>query len=206
MTVVHEPTDTVVDEPSVLAVHTAVTNLVNVQADNCTDTRNPALIAEVRRLRSQALSFGQIAQQIKIPKSTVALIVRREVNQLATQLNVAVSTISREDITRKMFELAPKMLANVESLANGAAKEEVQLKASTDLLDRAGFSPVQKSVQLTLTEEMSRDELVRCIREAFNLSPVEATSVQSTPQSTPLTVDVTPAVSTQPLPPPTQQP
>lgn len=145
-----------------------------------------SLYPQVIELRKQGLSFSAIGKQLNLPKSTVAHVVNKYVKSMAKSLGKEVSTVNREDIQRKIFELAPKMLEKVATLASGAKKEEVQLKASTDLLDRAGFNPVQKSIQLSIVEEMPRDELIQSIRAILNPNTnPDATPI--TPPNDPLT-------------------
>ena len=57
---------------------------------------------------------------------------------------------------------APKAIQQIQSLAEYAQSENVRLKANTDLLDRAGYKPVEKSQVATTTsvESLSDDELM----------------------------------------------
>lgn len=58
------------------------------------------------------------------------------------------------DRTRhEMGYLAPKALANVAKIAGDSSNEMAKLKASTDILDRAGFKPVDKVEDVTPKSE-----------------------------------------------------
>jgi hypothetical protein len=53
---------------------------------------------------------------------------------------------TKETITCNLQEEAPKSLKKIVSLRDESKNEKIQLEASRDLLDRAGYTPVQKSV------------------------------------------------------------
>ena len=56
---------------------------------------------------------------------------------------------------------APKAISQIQSLAEKAESENVRLKANADLLDRAGWKPVDKQeiTETSAIEDMSDEEL-----------------------------------------------
>lgn len=57
-------------------------------------------------------------------------------------------------------DAVPGVIATVISLATGADSEAVRLNAAKDLLDRAGFKPVEKTeTEITTVESKSTEEL-----------------------------------------------
>ena len=145
-------------------------------------------------LKQQGHSLRSIAKTLGLHHSTVSHYLKSEIKQLAKSLGTSVSTVTREEIQKKIFSLAPKMVQNVESLANRAEKQEVQLKASTDLLDRAGFNPINKVVQLSLIQEMSQPELIAELERLIREMETELDSKSSVaPAIEPITTDPIPA-------------
>ena len=56
---------------------------------------------------------------------------------------------------------APKAINQIQALAENAESENVRLKANADLLDRAGWKPIDKQeiTETTAIEDMSDEEL-----------------------------------------------
>lgn len=74
-------------------------------------------------------------------------------------LNVMVSNTAARSVADKIKEAAPEALKSVIELSSNARKEEVRLNASVDILDRAGYMPVQKMISINAVEEMSITDL-----------------------------------------------
>lgn len=111
-------------------------------------------------LRAQGLPYATIAEQLSVNKSTVLRWCRAVALRTATSLQLPVTVVTRADIQRRIFELAPDCVSTLDALRQRSTKDDVRLRASTDLLDRAGFAPVQRSLQVHAIEEMSRAELL----------------------------------------------
>ena len=74
------------------------------------------------------------------------------------------SRLTKEIDTEQKAQLrgyAPKAINQIQSLAENAESENVRLKANADLLDRAGWKPVDKQeiTETTAIEDMSDAEL-----------------------------------------------
>ncbi|HIF82077.1 MAG TPA: hypothetical protein EYQ05_16285 [Gammaproteobacteria bacterium] len=69
---------------------------------------------------------------------------------------------ARPDVDYQILESqAPKAISQIQSLAEKAESENVRLKANADLLDRAGWKPVDKQeiTETSAIEDMSDEEL-----------------------------------------------
>jgi phage terminase small subunit len=65
-----------------------------------------------------------------------------------------------------IMDSVPSVIANIIALANGADSEAVRLNACKDLMDRAGFKPVEKTeTEITTTEQKSTEELTAELAE-----------------------------------------
>lgn len=62
-------------------------------------------------------------------------------------------------VYEKLKEYAPQAVNNIISLADSATREQVKLQANADLLDRAGYKPVERIVNLNMVEEMGLKDL-----------------------------------------------
>jgi phage terminase small subunit len=74
------------------------------------------------------------------------------------------SRLTKEIDTEQKAQLqgyAPKAISQIQSLAEKAESENVRLKANADLLDRAGWKPIDKQeiTETTAIEDMSDEEL-----------------------------------------------
>lgn len=150
------------------------------------DSDRVVLDKKILEAKRAGMSQREIAREFKVSNGFVQRSLERQIKGFIKETGMSL-TVTREEIQSKIFLLAPKMLENVESIANGNVKPEVKLKASTDLLDRAGFAPVQRSIQLTIIEEMSKDDLIGAIRSLLttpDISPVISVS-PSTPSVEP---------------------
>ena len=62
-------------------------------------------------------------------------------------------------IRERIQEATHGALDSIIELSQGAKREQVKLQASADILDRAGYMPVQKMVNVNVIDEMSAEEL-----------------------------------------------
>ena len=74
------------------------------------------------------------------------------------------SRLTKEIDTEQKAQLqgyAPKAISQIQNLAENAESENVKLKANADLLDRAGWKPVDKQeiTETSAIEDMSDEEL-----------------------------------------------
>ncbi len=74
------------------------------------------------------------------------------------------SRLTKEIDTEQKAQLrgyAPKAISQIQSLAEKAESENVRLKANADLLDRAGWKPIDKQeiTETSAIENMSDEEL-----------------------------------------------
>ncbi|GEM_PF-4032358 len=126
----------------------------------------------VLELRKKRLSIREIARQLRCSPSKVDRSIRRATQQFAEDYGL--KHLSSDAIQAHIFGFAPRAVNQIQKLALGARKEEVQLKASVDMLDRAGFAPVQKQFHVNIYEEMSIDQLRSVIRSIIAAAEARA--------------------------------
>lgn len=152
-------------------------------------TNNDWLDREVCEKRKSGLSIRKIAVELGVSQDRVYRSINRQIRSfekvLAPKGNGSmIATVTREEIMSKIFSNAPKAVEKVVNLMESADKQEVQLKAATDILSRSGFDPVARSVQLSIVEEMSREDLVSAIKSMLmtgDISPVEPITLSPEP-------------------------
>lgn len=110
-------------------------------------------------MRRAGAPLRDIAAACGCTLGKVQRVIKREIKETVASLGAGVS---REEIQRRIFELAPGSLQRIAELRK-SRKDDVALRASADLLDRAGFAPVQRSLQLHAVEEMDRAALAGAI-------------------------------------------
>lgn len=144
-----------------------------------TETARDSFDLSVCELKKKRLSVRAIARQLGCSPAKVHRSISRTIDQFVD--NMGLQSLSREEIQCKIFGFAPKAVQQIQRLATLARKEEVQLKASADMLDRAGFAPVQKSlIGITAVEEMSREELIAEINRMIDTRLDQNEQIQQT--------------------------
>lgn len=78
---------------------------------------------------------------------------------LSPSVHPAVSTDSALSVADRLKAEAPGALSTIVELSRGAKREQVKYQASADILDRAGYAPVQKNLNVDMVGEMSMQEL-----------------------------------------------
>jgi len=123
------------------------------------------LARQIVELRlSQKLTTRQIAERLGMNKSHVSRTLRDFARSSMARLGTRnIKILSRAEIHSKIHGYVPEALDKVHDLVDGAGKEEVQLAASKDILDRGGFKPIEKHMHIHAVEQMSSEQL----REGF---------------------------------------
>lgn len=131
-------------------------------ADSAPDTPDSAAALDFRilELRRAGTPYRNIAALCGCSPARVQRTIKRAVRTAVSELGTP--GITREEITRRIFELAPSSLSRIAELRR-SKKDDVALRASADLLDRAGFAPVQKQLTMHAVEEMDRTQLASAI-------------------------------------------
>jgi hypothetical protein len=108
-------------------------------------------------LRQQGISIRAIAKQLNVSPDRVYSSTKRLAKQAAESYGV---TISREAISTRIFNNAPKAIKQIEAiLDNNKYKAADKLTAAKDILDRSGFAPVQKTANIHAIEDMDASSL-----------------------------------------------
>ncbi len=79
---------------------------------------------------------------------------------------IASRTLRKDKVIAYLEENAEKVASNMIKLALSAESEQVQVAAGKDVLDRSGYKPVEKTVNLNVNSEITNPE-ARALAERF---------------------------------------
>ena len=132
------------------------------------------ILNEVRKaalaLRFQGKTYKQIALDLKVKEQTVCkwfmtrgLLYDEYASYckqlaLSPKIPLAIHTESL-NVSDRLKQVAPSALESIIDLSSSAKKEDVKLRASADLLDRAGYKPIERSINVNAIEELSEVNL-----------------------------------------------
>lgn len=88
-----------------------------------------------------------------------------DVNNAKTASVVASENLNKPSIIQYLEENARVVANNIVRLAISAESEQVQLAAGKDVLDRAGYKPVEKSINLNVQTEINNPEALALAQE-----------------------------------------
>lgn len=143
-------------------------------------------------LRFQDMPQKHIAQKIGVAYDTVRswfktgglleVPYREFCNRVMNPAPAMATNTEALTVADRLKEAAPNALESVIQLSKSATKEEVKLGASKDILDRAGYAPVQRLVNVHAIDEMSIDQLnayvdgilTRVEKKTIDYKPVDA--------------------------------
>lgn len=114
-----------------------------------------SLAPRILELREKGMRYEEIAAELNISKGLITKALRGMIATAGTRI------LTREQIQNSIYQFAPKAIQKIQTLAESGRKEDTQLRASQDILDRAGFSAVQKTLLMgsLQIETMNADEL-----------------------------------------------
>ena len=129
---------------------------------------------QVARLLVQGYDPKAIASQVNLSVARIyqiksEAIFQAYMNKLEYQAEEKIV-----DVRREIQNAAPRALQILEQLL-GANSENVQLNAAKDLLDRAGYKPIDKTAHLNLNKLLDEDDLQdihKRLQEAKNVGVV----------------------------------
>lgn len=146
---------------------------------------------------------GKSLRQIAVLTDCTLSRVYRSFVKLRKELGALVMT--REKVHEKLFNLAPRAVDLIdETMDNKRAKAEVRLKAAQHALDYGGFAPVQRSINVSIVEEMTRDQLIDGLRSLANsvqsrhISPIQPTSAANGDDTQPTAASAQPDATSHP--------
>lgn len=119
-------------------------------------------------LRFQGKTYKEIAQELKVGHHRVRVwfatggVLHQRYETFAIEARSVVKDLQLKSVTELIQEEAPNSLKTIVSIRD---KKDVnpatRFIAAKDLLDRAGYAPVQKTANVHVVEEMTADELHR---------------------------------------------
>lgn len=120
-------------------------------------------------LRTKGQTYNEIYKQTGIPKPRISIILRNVLRQTSRELNLKKNPLMpRGEIMTRINSYAPEALDMIQRLSRRSKKDEVRLTASKDIMDRAGFKPIERHAHVHLIDEMSRDELLQGFRNLMS--------------------------------------
>jgi transposase len=122
---------------------------------------DPATENKIIKLKTEGLVQSEIAKATGVSVATVSRCLSRTARRAVLSLGAerAVFGQSHAEVQARIHGEAGPSVARIVKLRDGAYKEDVRLKAATDLLDRAGYKPIERSVSVSFVESMSGSEL-----------------------------------------------
>ena len=114
----------------------------------------------------------EIGKDLDICVSRMSIIVNSPLMQLEVKRLEDMRDSGVYDVTLQLQELAPTMLEACERIAIFGKSESLRLGAAQDLLDRAGFSKVNK-VDAHITTETHEQRLARLAGIEVDITPEE---------------------------------
>lgn len=82
---------------------------------------------------------------------------------------IATENLSKPKVRELIDNFAEKATKNIQALAETAENEAVRLKANIDQVDRAGYKPVEKTINLNIEADASPEvkELAKKLNELY---------------------------------------
>lgn len=137
-------------------------------------------------LRSKGYTYDQIKKETKYSKSMISVVLKKYVLRAQQDANLMRNpSLSKGEIQSRIFHYAPDALENIKRLSRRSKKDEVKLSASKDIMDRAGFKPVEKHALIHFVDTMNRTELMEGIQSILN-------SIRSRGNGSPSIINVDP--------------
>lgn len=127
------------------------------ESETPSETDRNGFDANIYELRKERKSIREIARILGCSPSKVDRSIRRMISKVADDLGLR--HLSHSELQARIFGYAPQALDTIAKLSRSARKEDVQLRASADILDRAGFKPVDRTLNIHAVNEMSGEEL-----------------------------------------------
>lgn len=129
---------------------------------------------QAMNMRFQNKTYSQISEVIGIKEGTIRNwfavsgvcyeAYKEYCHNLINPVAPAVTTTqSAINVAERIKQLAPEAIEVIGALAKNAKREQVKYQASADILDRAGYAPVQKNININHIEEMSSNDLTSLV-------------------------------------------
>ena len=123
----------------------------------------------VVELRTKGQTYKEIYKQTGISKPKISIILRRVLRETSREFNLKKNPlVPRGEIMTRISSYAPEALDMIQRLSRRARKDEVKLTASKDIMDRAGFKPIERHAHVHLIDQMSREELLQGFRNLMS--------------------------------------
>jgi hypothetical protein len=161
-----------------------VSQKVILMSSNVIENANPVINAHDKvlspahhlamSLRFQGKSYAEIGKAVNLHAGTVRnwFMVNGALHSAYTKYcaNVMDASISVKEIHapaisvgERLKQVAPIALENVIDLANNAKREQVKAQCNFDLLDRAGYKPIERTLNVHAVEEMGAEDLTKLV-------------------------------------------
>ena len=170
--------------------------------DTVTPTVTPCdnLEANILKLRESNLSYGDIAKRLHTNKMKVKRTCDATVTTLAKKYDVTLRPVDHATVTERLKQLAPECVESVNDLRSDKSSD-IKLRASQDILNRAGFMPVQKNLNVLIIDDMTpsqrKEALINLLASKGIVIPIAPdANTQHTINILPITNDVSTDVAT----------
>ncbi len=117
-----------------------------------------------KRLSKKEKGFAD--DYIETGNGTRSILNNYDTTDMNTASSMAVENLRKQKIQNYIQEHAEQAESMIYSLSQTASAEAVRLSASKDILDRAGFKPVEKSVNLNVNAEI-KDPKAKALADKY---------------------------------------
>ena len=155
---------------------------------------------EVYRLRQEGLGYQVIAKRLNSYPMKIKRVCDSFVTKTAEMLNVSLRPVNAVTVQDRLKQLAPECVESVNDLRSDKSSD-IKLRASQDILNRAGFMPVQKNLNVLIIDDMTpsqrKEALINLLASKGIVIPIAPdANTQHTINILPITNDVSTDVAT----------
>lgn len=118
-----------------------------------------------KRISKKQIGFAK--DYIETGNGVQSALKNYDTKDYATANSIAVENLQKPSVIGLIEGFAKKAAENIQDLANNAENEAVRLNANKDQLDRAGYKPIERSMNVIVEVEPSEriKELARKLKE-----------------------------------------
>lgn len=112
---------------------------------------------------------GFIKDYLETGNGTQSALKNYDTNDYATANAIAVENLQKPSVREYLESKAERAAEIIVELAETAQQENVRLGASKDIMDRAGYKPIDKALTLSVSKKVDSAELQKLANELLRI-------------------------------------